>query len=352
MISKKFSFKRSASRITFLIPVLALCVYFFNNEIVAKPALKNNNSTESAFLMQNIQDPDIISIRLEGEKIFVNNQETDLNKFAEHLNDLTNSKSNSEIKKMNFRMQTRNAEDGILDLLNKEFEKSRFSKVTGHSVLPPPPPVPADHVNPPPAPPSPENAGQVPPPPPPAAVNKNAPSPPPTPALNRKQDSLRRVHMNERERAREQMRMERDVIKAERREEMAEHRKQLVEERKEIIEKRKQLLNDDKLTEEERKKFRKELAKEREEVIEEMNNIREKYRNMEKRERMNIPPPPPPPSPEEVIDEVASAGGTIYYNGEKISARKAKEIASNKKNLQIKVNNTGDASAKIEISDN
>ena len=217
MISKNFSLKRSLSRIGFLIPVVALCIYFFNNEIVAKPAIKINEARESSAIFNEVQDPEIISIRLEGDKIFLNSTQVKLSAFAARLDELLEDKSDAHLKEMNFHMQTRNADDGLLELLNEEFKKTRFSRVTGRSVLPPPPPMPAEQVGPPPAPPAPENAGNVPPAPPaPKPVKENVPPPPPAPVQERKQDSLRRVHMNHRDQIKEQMRMERAFYREER----------------------------------------------------------------------------------------------------------------------------------------
>lgn len=48
MLSKTRSVKKLAARIALFVPVLALCVYFFNQEIVAKPKIKTNDlSSES-----------------------------------------------------------------------------------------------------------------------------------------------------------------------------------------------------------------------------------------------------------------------------------------------------------------
>lgn len=51
MLSKTFSAKKLATRLTFLLPVLALCIYFFNQDIVAKPVVQEHekNSTKTKF---------------------------------------------------------------------------------------------------------------------------------------------------------------------------------------------------------------------------------------------------------------------------------------------------------------
>ena len=45
MLSQTFSASKLATRIAFLLPVLALCIYFFNQEIVAKPVVQQEKQT-------------------------------------------------------------------------------------------------------------------------------------------------------------------------------------------------------------------------------------------------------------------------------------------------------------------
>ncbi|MDX1543567.1 MAG: M56 family metallopeptidase, partial [Christiangramia sp.] len=235
MISKNFSLKRLLGRIGLLLPVLIFCIYFFNNNIVAKPVITTSTEESDVFFAE-AQDPDIISIRLEEDRIFVNSEEVKLKEFSKHLDALVKARADAELKEMNFHVKTRKAEEGLLDLLNKEFEKTRFSRVTGHSVLPPPPPVPAERVGPPPAPTVPHTANDVPPPPPaPRHLNTEVPPPPPAPRRHtRKQDSLRRAHMNTRDEMREQMRMEREFHKEELGRKRAVHRAQIEQQRDSI----------------------------------------------------------------------------------------------------------------------
>ncbi|MCM8569969.1 hypothetical protein NE848_11305 [Gramella jeungdoensis] len=263
MISKNFSLKLMLGRIGVLLPVLALCIYFFNNDIVAKPLI-TTSSGDSKVLFAEVQDPDIISIRLEEDRIFVNNEEVRLKEFSKHLDALVEDRTDSELKEMNFHMQTRNAEEGLLDLLNIEFEKTRFSRLTGHSVLPPPPPLPAEKVGLPPAPPVPHTADDVPPSPPaPRHLNEEVPPPPPAPRRHtRKQDSLRRVHMNTRDQIREQMRMEREFHREEMERERAAHRVKIEQQR-------------DSIRQQHEVAIRQKVKQQRKEIIEERARIRE-----------------------------------------------------------------------------
>lgn len=213
MISKKSSLKRILIRTGFFIPALALCIYFFNNEIIAYPVVTGRDNSSVKLVSDFIQDPEIVSIQINRERILINGKEVSVGDISEHLDALVADKSDAEIKAMNFNMQTKNAEEGILDMLNREFKKTRFSRVTGHSILPPPPPAPPAPGEVPPPHPVPETDGNIPvPPPAPEVSQAKTPPAPVAPRVIRKHDSVRRQHLNnERTQIREQMRMEREM---------------------------------------------------------------------------------------------------------------------------------------------
>ncbi|MEH6407276.1 MAG: hypothetical protein V7767_08355, partial [Leeuwenhoekiella sp.] len=50
------------------------------------------------------------------------------------------------------------------------------------------------------------------------------------------------------------------------------------------------------------------------------------------------PAPPAPPSPEEMIKEMTKAGADFYYNGDKITAKKAEQLFEEKENLNFMAN--------------
>ncbi|MCG9971730.1 M56 family metallopeptidase [Christiangramia crocea] len=265
MISKSFSLKRFLSRIGFFIPVLALCIYFFNNDIVAKPVAKNIYNKENIEPRHNIQDPGKISIRVQDDNIFVNGEQIELKALVDHLDAMVEAKNDTEIKKMSFHIQTKNPEEGVLDRLNTEFKKTRFSEVTGHTVFPPPPPAPSGKAGPPPSPPAPSATGNIPPPPPaPKNIHKDVPAPPPAPRIHeRKHDSLSRVHRNKRDLIREEIRIEREL----RREEMQRKREAHLEK---VQQQRDSIRQQHKIV------VRKEIQARRAEISEERAKIREK----------------------------------------------------------------------------
>mgnify|MGYP003630416300 CR=1 FL=1 len=53
------------------------------------------------------------------------------------------------------------------------------------------------------------------------------------------------------------------------------------------------------------------------------------------------PAPPAPPSPEEMIKEMTKVGADFYYNGDKITPKKAKELFNEKENLNFRANKSG-----------
>lgn len=276
MISKNFSPKRFLARLGFLIPVLALCIFLFNNDIVAKPVYSEEPADKIPII--DLQQPSKIYIKIEGENISLNGEEVKLKNFAKELDKITKGLSAAEISELDFNVQSRNAEEGLLDKLENEFQKTRFAEITGMTILPPPPP-PAPEIGdmPPPPPPVRKSDDNVPPPPPPADHKGGVPAPqdpvhpPHQPMPPAKHDSMRRMavveqRMAEREQARmrdleeryadnpemlEQKKQELQARMQERQQEieqrlaeMQEHRQQMMEERQAMIQERQRIIED------------------------------------------------------------------------------------------------------------
>ncbi len=141
MISKQFSIKKLLMRIGLLLPVLALCVYFFSNDIVAKPILITDENT--LFHHENhFQEHKVVSIKVEEESLFVDGKKISLNEFRSFLDNRLKSLSNEELKNLNLKMKLVNPKDSFLQDVNQEFSKTRLANITGQSLLPPPPPMP------------------------------------------------------------------------------------------------------------------------------------------------------------------------------------------------------------------
>lgn len=164
MISKGFSKKRFIARMGILLPVLALCIFLFNNEIVAK-TVTGPNANDAALSVLPVQEPKKIHIKISGESIYLNGEEVKLKNFGKELDKLTKDFTAEEISEMDFNVQTRDPDRGLVDKLENEFQKTRFAEITSLTILPPPPP-PAPEVR------------DVPPPPPPAPHYIPAPNRP------------------------------------------------------------------------------------------------------------------------------------------------------------------------------
>ncbi len=248
MISKNFSSKRFLARLGFLIPVLALCIFLFNNEIVAKPAI--SDIEPAVISSEKLQQPSKVYIKIEGKTISLNGEEVNLKDFHKELDKLTEGLSAEEISEMDFNVQIRNADDALIGKLEKQFQKTRFAKVTGMTILPPPPP-PAPEIGdiPPPAPPAPAHEHMPPPPPPAGHKDHVSPAPrspehPPHPPMPpAKHDSLRKMAMIDRrmaEREKERM-LELEEKYADDKELLQEKKEELIarsQERREQIEQR------------------------------------------------------------------------------------------------------------------
>ncbi|MBT8296005.1 MAG: M56 family metallopeptidase, partial [Gramella sp.] len=141
MISKTFSIRKLTLRLGLLVPVLVFCLYFFNNEIKAKPVLA---TTEAEMIFKNkmIQDPNIISIKIKEAKLYVNGDQTPVNEFAQVIDSKIAGKNDEDLQEMGIEMKMIDPDEKFVELVNSEFKKSRLAKLTGMSMLPPPPPLP------------------------------------------------------------------------------------------------------------------------------------------------------------------------------------------------------------------
>ncbi len=83
--------------------------------------------------------------------------------------------------------------------------------------------------------------------------------------------------------------------------------------------------------------------------------IRRQEIEMQRRERniqQNRPvPPPPPPSPAEHMQELANNGAVFFYEGKKISSKKAIEIVKDSHHIQIQVTQENSEKPVVRISE-
>ncbi|WP_051907864.1 M56 family metallopeptidase [Flavimarina sp. Hel_I_48] len=180
MLSQPFSARQLASRLAFLLPILAFCIYFFNQEIVAKPI-----NPEKEILLNNIeiQKAPILKILINDEKIYLNKKETTVNNFAKTIDRITAKWTEYEMMNYTVQLQSNNGVDKFMEILISEFHKTKLYKTNPSKELLPPPPPPAPVAPAAPASPATKNAPPVPLTPASPAANSTPPSPisPPAP---------------------------------------------------------------------------------------------------------------------------------------------------------------------------
>ncbi len=339
MITKEFSLKRLLLRLAVFLPVSALCLYLFNDEIIAKPSerLISPNSE----IITEVQKTNVIRVRVVEEDIWLNGRSVKLMNFSNSLDKITSNWSKSEMKKPGFDIDFENSTTEFINKLNAEYKKSELAQVSGQEFLAPRPPAPA---------------GNVPPPPPPARMgDENAPPPPPPapeePVVIEVVEDVPSVSQDV------------EVIEVidDDRMELERQRAQMHKKREELMEKRRELRTNEKLSQKERKKAQADIERKQEEIQLKMEQVRAEHEKLRERhvaiakehkEMRTPPPPPPPPNPEEVISEIEAKGGSFYYNGKKVTADQIRKVVNNKDNIQIKVTQKNDSPGKIEVNDN
>jgi len=177
MITKSFSLRRLLLRSFIFLPVLGGCVYLFNEEIVAKPVLAN---TEIINITSGViqQQDRTIKIKVEDETILLNGKSVILDDFSEAIDRITATWSQEDMKNPWFEIDFEKATTPFIQKLNKEYRKTKLSKISATEFLAP------DIIA--------RKGTPPPPPPPPVWSRKNNVSPPP-PSVS--EDELKEDHL-------------------------------------------------------------------------------------------------------------------------------------------------------------
>ena len=80
--------------------------------------------------------------------------------------------------------------------------------------------------------------------------------------------------------------------------------------------------------------------------------LKNKSKVKDKNKQNSVPNPPAPPTapdPLKTIKEINAEGGSFFYNGRKISAKKATKIIESNNYTKIVVNQTGDSNGLMKI---
>lgn len=248
------------------------------------PASQSSNSSIGE------QRDNLFSIQVTGSTLRVNGVKTNPGKLSETLDKLSEGKTDEELKNYNFRMQVMDPAPGFMESLNREFRKSRMSKVSGHDILPPPPPVHRGEDHQVPKPPKPPKSAKL----------EKAPKPPKPPKSPNAPKTGKYVTVEEESVATESLEV--NYIK--------------------------------------------------EEMDSKDQELKNKSKVKDKNKQNSVPNPPAPPTapdPLKTIKEINAEGGSFFYNGRKISAKKATKIIESNNYTKIVVNQTGDSNGLIKI---
>lgn len=161
MITKSFSLRRLVLRSVIFFPVLGGCIYLFNEDIVAKPNyIKSVNNPVS--FVETIQERKTLNIKVVEKNIWLNQKEVNLNNFKDAVNRITSSWSQEEMKKPLFQIDFQNSTTEFIERLNKEYRKTKLSKISETEFFAPSPVAPGATPAPPPPPPLKHRVGKVP----------------------------------------------------------------------------------------------------------------------------------------------------------------------------------------------
>lgn len=140
MMTREFSKKKITLKLIALLPVLLICVFCFNNEIVAQE--KNNwvySKTKAT------TDPGKkIKVSVDGKNIDVNGTSTELENLGKTIDEVTKQFKDEELTEFNFSIQLSNVADSYIDEINEAYRSTRLYKshADNHELIPPPPPAP------------------------------------------------------------------------------------------------------------------------------------------------------------------------------------------------------------------
>ncbi|AWH73497.1 hypothetical protein DCS32_04795 [Dokdonia sp. Dokd-P16] len=163
MLSQSFSRKKVVLRALLLIPVVAICLLFFNQGIIAQEAPKNQKTPQtSTYTSQFIDGAErngrnALVIEVKNDSIYVNGQYSPLDTFRESINNITAQWTKEEfaapVRSMIFEGNT----EAFINKAEAVFRQTQLYKANNNlQLIPPPPPAPRGELPPPPPPPSPE----------------------------------------------------------------------------------------------------------------------------------------------------------------------------------------------------
>ena len=265
-----------------------------------------------------------LTIYIIDEKISVNGKGTRVENFTKTVNAITEDWTREEMMNYTIQLRAKNGVDDLVGKLNKEFHKTKLYKTNPSQEL-------------------------IPPPPPPAPVAPQVPTAPPVPIRT----DVKEIQMAIKEK---------DILLNDKKIEVGDFAKSLnkittnwtPEELKTAIVLFKTKSPDEKI------KTQLEAAYKTTELYKAQPSHGlippppPGYNDRDIKIEIPTPPAPPaPPSPAEMIKKMTAAGADFYYNGDKISAEKAKELFKTKNSLNMMSTDTKTgAKPMVLITDN
>lgn len=312
MLTKSFSKKRAVIKALIALPVLAICLLLFNNELVAQERTYevitevHGDGDHDVKVIHTDHDTDPLHIKIDGKKITVNGKQTKLNKFVSAVNDATKDWEEQEFTNANLHIRLGNVDKHFLKKVNDAYKKTNVYKANPNSygLVPPPPPPP----------PAPDGNNVI------IDIKSNQVI---------REDSKGNVFVIKDENG--EIEEEVEIIEVQ---EGEENNVWIIEEEVEEVKEVKVLESKD------GKKYVYRVSPDSElEVIEEI-------------ETELPPPPPPPPAPEDPVDlliDIAKKGGSFFYEGNAISSDKAIDLVKKNKemNIMVKMNDNKKPTVKL-----
>ncbi len=157
MLSQTFSRKRAALSALLLLPIVAVCLFLFNNEIKAQEKITHNQDPISQFIegaKRNGHKPLVIEVK--NDLITINGKKSSLPNFQKDIDTITQDWEETDYTDASTSYLFKDNSQAFMKALEKEYIKTHISKANGGSTLLPPPP------------PAPKSVQDLPPPPPPS----------------------------------------------------------------------------------------------------------------------------------------------------------------------------------------
>ena len=147
MLSQTFSRKRAALSALLLLPIVAVCLFLFNNEIKAQEKITHNQDHISQFIKgakRNGHKPLVIEIK--NDNITINGEASTIYTFQKDIDVITKDWNETDFTSPAKSFLFKDNSGKFLKKVEIEYLKTHISKANGGASLVPPPPPPPPSV--------------------------------------------------------------------------------------------------------------------------------------------------------------------------------------------------------------